>query len=177
MHLPRAHFACRAGFVLLCLLPTAAVAGWIVQRSLPGFALSQKDEWEQGLSRQLGLRVTFDQIEYPRHDTAELKNLKLRDPETGALVASLGSLEVVYGDKGWKLTGRQAVIETSELPLLRTQFDQRWLRRGADEWSSRSQCELWIRELTLKGPDQSLTFVDVAGAWKPTDAGPGHVKH
>jgi hypothetical protein len=172
MHLPRAHFACRAGFVLLCLLPTAAVAGWIVQRSLPGFVLSQKEEWEQGLSRQLGLRVKCEQVEYPRHDTAYLKNITLRDPETDALVASLGSLEVVYSEQGWKLIGRQAVVETTELPLLRTQFEQRWLRRGAGEWSSRSQCEILIRELTLKGPERSLTLVDVAGLWKPTDAGP-----
>lgn len=172
MHLPRAHFACRAGFVLLCLLPTVAVAGWIVQRSLPGFVLSQKEEWEQGLSRQLGLRVQLDQIEYPRHDTAELTNVSLRDPETGALVATLARLEVVSSDQGWKLTGRQAVVETTELPLLRNQFEQRWLRRGADEWSSRSQCEILIRELTLKGPDRSLSLVDVAGVWKPAESGP-----
>lgn len=172
MHLPRAHFACRAGFVLLCLLPTVAVAGWIVQRSLPGFVLSQQEEWEQGLSRQLGLQVKCEQVEYPRYDTAELTNLTLRDPETGALVASLARLEVLHSEQGWKLIGRQAVVETSELPMLRNQFEQRWLRRGTDEWSSRSQCEILFRELTLKGPDRSLSFVDVAGVWKPTDAGP-----
>lgn len=172
MHPTRAHFACRVGFVLFCLLPTAAVAGWIVQRSLPGFALSQKEDWELGLSRQLGLSVTCEQVEYPTPDVAQLRNLTFRDPETGTLVASLGALEVVYGEQSWKLTGRQGVIETTELPLLRTQFEQRWLRRGKDEWSSRSQCEIWFPELTLRGPNKSLTLVDVAGLWRPTEAGP-----
>lgn len=172
MHLPRAHFACRVGFVLLCLLPTVAVAGWIVQRSLPGFVLSQKEEWEQGLSRQLGLRVTCEALDYPRPDTAELRNVAFHDPETGSPVASLALLEVLYSDQGWKLIGHQAVLETAHLPMLRTQFDQRWLRRGKDEWSSRSQCEIILRELTLQGSERSLTLVDVAGTWNPAETGP-----
>lgn len=172
MHQPRAQFLCRAGFVLLCLLPTVAVAGWIVQRSLPGFFHSQQAEWELGLSRQLGLRVSLEKIEYPRPDTAEVTNVSFRDPESGTLVASLARLEVVYSEQGWKLVGRQAVIETSHLPIIRTQFEQRWLRRGPDEWSSRSPCEIVLREVTLKGPERSLTLVDVAGTWKPTEAGP-----
>lgn len=172
MHLPRAHFACRAGFVLLCLLPTAAVAGWIVQRSLPGFVLSQKDEWEQGLSRQLGLRVSLERLEYPRPDMAALSNVSFADPETGATVASVARLEVLSTEQGWKLVGHQAVIETAHLPMLRTQFEQRWLRRGKQEWSSRSQCEIILRELTLKGSNQSLTLVDVAGTWNPAETGP-----
>jgi len=171
MHRQPAHFVCRIGFVLLCVLPTAAVAGWIVQRSLPGFVLSARQEWEQELSRQLGLRVTCAAVEYPRHDTAELTDVMFADPETGAAVASARSLELVCSGERWKLIGWQVVVETAQLPLLRTQLDQRLLRREASSHVTNA-CEIWLREVTLHDTSHSLTLVDVAGAWKSTATGP-----
>jgi hypothetical protein len=166
-----AHFLCRVGFLLLCVLPTAAIAGWIVQRSLPGFVLSARQEWEQELSRQLGLRVTCSGVEYPRHDTAVLNNLLIADPETGAAVASARSLELIHTKERWKLTGSQIVIETAQLPLLRTQLEQRVLRReGSSEFPQ--ACEIWLREVTLRDSDRGLTAVDVAGEWKMKQSGP-----
>lgn len=170
MHRQPAHFLCRVGFLLLCVLPTAAVAGWIVQRSWPAYRLSDKQEWEQELSRQLGLRVTCATLEYPRPDTALLLKLALADPETGAAVASADSLEVVRTADKWQLVGAQVVVETAQLPILREQLEQRLLRR--DTASANDLCELWFRELTLRGADKSLTFVDVAGTWKTTAEGP-----
>jgi hypothetical protein len=170
MHRKPAHFVCRVGFVLLCVLPTAAVAGWIVQRSLPGVVLSAKQEWEQELSRQLGLRVTCEAVAYPRHDTAELTKVAIVDPETGAPVASAATLEVVRTSDRWKLAGSQVVIETAQLPLLKVQFEQRWLRRETSV--KQPGCEISFREVTLHDAARSLTLVDVDGAWNASAAGP-----
>ncbi len=169
MHRSRAHFACRVGFVLLCLLPTAAVAGWIVQRSLPGYALSAKQEWEQELSRQLGLKVTCSAVDYSRPNTAELSNVLLTDPETGAAVASVATLEAIRESDRWKLIGWQAVIESSQLPLLKEQFEQQWLRRSVSEQLA---CEIWFREVTLRDANRGLTLVDVSGNWQSPAEGP-----
>lgn len=170
MHRKPAHFACRVGFVLLCVLPTAAVAGWIVQRSLPGMVLSAKHEWEQELSRQLGLRVTCETVDYPRHDTAELKRVAIVDPETGTPVASAATLEVVRANDRWKLSGSQVVIETAQLPLLKVQFEQRWLRR--ETAAKQLGCEISFREVTFRDAARSLTLVDVDGQWQTLAAGP-----
>lgn len=166
-----AHFLCRVGFLLLCVLPTAAIAGWIVQRSLPSFVLSAKQEWEQELSRQTGLRVTCTTVEYPRHDTAVLSNVLIADPETGTAVASARSLELIHSKERWKLTGSQVVIETAQLPLLRTQLEQRVLRReGSTKFPP--VCEIWLREVTHRDGERGLTAVDVAGEWRMTENGP-----
>ncbi len=170
MHRRPAHFVCRVGFLLLCVLPTAAIAGWIVHRSMPGFILSAKQEWEQELSRQLGLRVTISALEYARPDTAELTNVTLVDPETGAAVASAALLEVIQSADRWKLVGSQCVVETSQLPLLQMQLEQRLLRR--ESAATHPPCEVWLRELTFRDAAKSLTLVDVAGEWKMNAAGP-----
>ncbi|WP_254508900.1 hypothetical protein [Anatilimnocola floriformis] len=166
-----AHFICRVGFLLLCVLPTAVVGGWIVQRSQPGFLLSARQEWEQELSRQLGLRVTCTTVEYPRPNTAELSNVVITDSETGAAVASARSLELIYTSERWKLAGAQIVIETAQLPLLRTQLEQRMLRRETSTKLPNS-CEIWLREITLRSEERGLTLIDVAGEWKMNENGP-----
>jgi hypothetical protein len=167
MHRRPAHFICRVGFLLLCVLPTVAIAGWIVQRSLPGFVLSAKQEWEQELSRQLGLRVTVATVDYARPDTAELTNVMLVDPETGAAVASAARLEVIRTADLWKLVGSQCVVETAQLPLLKMQLEQRLLRR--ESAADQPACEIWLRELTFRDTAKSLTLVDVAGEWKSAE--------
>lgn len=172
MHQRPAHFACRVGFVLLCVLPTAAVAGWIVQRSLPAYTLSAKQEWEQELSRQLGLRVTCSSVSYPRPDTAELSSVALADPETGAPIASASTLEVIREADRWKLVGSQVVVESNQWPLLKDQFEQRWLRRADSAAGDQIPCEIWFREITFQAVERSLTLVDVAGVWKAAADGP-----
>ena len=171
MHHRPAHFICRVGFLLLCVLPTVAIGGWIVRRSMPDYVLSARQEWEQELSRQLGLRVTCTAVEYPRPNTAELTNVLIADSETGAAVAGARSLELIYSAERWKLTGSQVVIEAGQLPLLRTQLEQRVLRQ---EISGKFPpiCEIWLREVTLRTAESGLSVVDVAGEWKNTDNGP-----
>lgn len=165
----RAPFAYRLAFVLLCFLPTVSVCGWIFARSLPGFVLSEKQEWERELSRRLGLRVTCELVSYPRPDTAELKNIAFAELETNEPVASIATLEVIREGKLWKLSAWQCVLESKHLPGLRDCLQDQLLRLPTSELAN---CEFTLRELTLRDPAQSLTLVDVAGGWQATPRGP-----
>jgi hypothetical protein len=169
MHKRGAQLAYRLGFVLLCFLPTVLICGWIFARSLPGFVLSEKQEWERELSRRLGIRVTVKALAYPRPDTAELSDVALLDAETGEPIATLAMLEVVRGENRWKLIGWQAVVESRQLPLLKNRCEAQLLRLPSADLAP---CEFWFRELTLRDAAQSLTLVDVAGGWQLSPHGP-----
>ena len=71
-----------AGFVLLCLLPTCAVAGWCLWRNMP---------WEtriaaEQLERQLGWKVKLERLKHPRPGVDVYENLELIDAETGGTI-------------------------------------------------------------------------------------------
>jgi hypothetical protein len=169
MHRSTAQLACRAGFVLFCLLPTCLTITWIAIRSQPGYVLSAKQEWEQVLSQKLGMRVTCASVEYPTPDTAELRRVEIVDAETGAPITSLATLDVVHDEQGWKLIGWQAVIEASNLPLAMDLLEQRWLRTPAGEMAPLA---IELRELTVRDGNRSVTLVDLQGTWQPGETGP-----
>ncbi|QDU29206.1 hypothetical protein ETAA8_43130 [Anatilimnocola aggregata] len=169
MHRNTAQFVCRLGFVLCCLLPTCVTGGWIAYRSFAGVVLSQKQEWEHVLSQRLGLRVTCEALDYSQPNAAELKNVALFDPETGVPIATLALLEVIREEKQWKLIGWQAVVESAQLPQVMQVLQQRLLKMSATD---ALPCAIWLREITLRDAERSLTLVDLNGTWQSTKDGP-----
>jgi hypothetical protein len=101
-----------AGFVLLCLLPTCAVAGWCLWRNM---------SWEtriaaEQLERQLGWKVKLEQLKHPRPGVDVYENLELIDAETGGTIFRSPSIEVRWGEN--------ADPQSKDKPLLVLSLDR-----------------------------------------------------
>jgi hypothetical protein len=85
-----------AGFILLCILPTCAIAGWCLWRNVP---------WEtqlaaEQLQLQLGWKVKLSQLKHPRPGADVYENIELLDPETGHSIFACKSVEVSHRQIG-----------------------------------------------------------------------------
>jgi len=79
---------CLAGFFLLCVVPTVLVAGWCIVRCRPGRVAAEA----QRLSRELGLDVSLDDVQYPQPGVIRYVGLELTDPETGCTMLQCRTL-------------------------------------------------------------------------------------
>jgi hypothetical protein len=160
---------CRAAFVVLCLCPTLAVAGWIMQRSLPGVVSADRDEWRRELSQRFGADVACSRVEYPSYDVAALVDVVFRDEETGAPLAHCPAIEITRLGSGLRIDLYQPVVEAAALPRLREILETRLLRSTLAQGAA---CEVHARDLTLRGESAMTTWRMVDGAWTPHETGP-----
>lgn len=146
---------CRAGFVLLCLVPTVVVSAWCLWRHRPGHV----DAEARRLGRELGLDVSIDGLKHIRPGSVRYEGLELSDPETGQpvfrcrlLEAGWGRADDVQGQSRprLRLVCRQAEIEATAADRLR-ELLQRLLRRPAAE--AEDHVELLAAEVTLRTED------------------------
>lgn len=82
---------CRCGFLLLCLAPTLAIAGWSAFWRGAGHLRG----YEQALTESLGLRASIERVEHPRPGRVLFRGVVFSDPESGATVAHCRLLEAV----------------------------------------------------------------------------------
>ena len=169
MHHASRIFLCRTGFVLFCLLPTLVVGLWIVRRSSGDYASAQRDEWQRGLTSRLGLAVEIGEVSYPSYAVARLVDVRVLDPETGALIAQVPVVEVIPTTAGWQVEAWQPQIEAAHLGELARALNERLLRGPAD---ALVPCELLARDLTLLAGPQSQTFAAVSCRLDPLASGP-----
>lgn len=153
-------FLCRLGFVLLCLLPTVVVAGWVARNSHPKFLAADVQEWQRELSQRTGLAVSIGGLIYPNHYTARLVDVRLADPETAAVAVQVRSLEIARTSSGWQVSASQPEVHLPALAALSGLLHDRLLRSSAGEQAA---CEFFARELTLRSADRALTLADVRG--------------
>jgi hypothetical protein len=177
---------CRAAFLLLCVVPTAGVSLWCVQRHLPGVVGTEARK----LQRELGLDVSLRGLRYLRPGGVLYEGLELADPETGRLVLRCPALEA-----DWRqTTDRQGrpkatlVMIASQPEIEATAADRlgellsRLLRRPAIRWgiemshrrqgSPPTDVRLTAGELTLRAGDRSRTLSKLQGSieWFPAGA-------
>jgi hypothetical protein len=95
---------CRLGLVLFCLLPTAAVSGWIGLRAVTGSIAAQSPERPREGGDQLRLLVEIEDVHYPRPNVARLAGVRVLDPHSGEVVATAAEVEVVPTADGWSLS-------------------------------------------------------------------------
>jgi hypothetical protein len=112
LHDKTRHKIVMAGLLLLCLLPTCAVACWCLWRN---------SSWEtqlaaEHLKQQLGFNVKLERLKHPRPGTEIYENLELLDAETGRSLFSCRSVEV----RSKNLPDAQS----QEKPTLVVTFDQ-----------------------------------------------------
>jgi hypothetical protein len=149
---------CRLGIVVFCLLPTATVGGWIVQRTSGQFAIAQKAEWERELSSRLGLTVEIEAVSYPSHALASLKNVRLADPETGDWIASASQIEVAATESGWRVQAWQPQIAAGRLADLARLLEGRLLREAP---ASAPSCVVTASELLLVEGNDGHSLLNV----------------
>jgi hypothetical protein len=156
---------CRAAFLTFCLLPTLALAGWIVNERIIAVAASPVVETdarplaEAELSRLLGLAVTLDRISYVGGATV-LEGMTIADPETGARIAQVPVLEMARGDNGLVMTATRPEIDAERWPALWETLHNRVLRERGEKMPP---IDLTASQATLVSgaPERSPTFTGV----------------
>jgi len=150
---------CRIGFVLLCVLPTTVVAGWIVSRGAGGYSAAQKAEWERELTSRLGLIVEIGEVSYPSPQVVRLHDFKLLAAETREPIGDAAFIEVEKNAESSTVAAHLLTIEANELAALGRTLEQRLLR---------SQTPLHIRwqpcDVTLRHGQQGQTLTQLNGS-------------
>ena len=149
---------CRLGIVVFCLLPTATVGGWIVQRTSGQFAIAQKAEWERTLTSRLGVTVAIEAVTYPSHALASLKNIRLTDPETGDWIAEASQIDVAADDSSWQIQAWQPRVAADRLGDLARLIEGRLLREAA---ASAPPCVMTASELLLVDGNEGQSLLNV----------------
>ena len=90
MHVTNRRLICRIAFLALCVLPTLLVIGRIVAYSIPGYRSSVQSQ----LAAMLGVGVSLGEVSHPRPGLVMLTNLRLVDPETDGILATVQDLKV-----------------------------------------------------------------------------------
>jgi hypothetical protein len=160
---------CRTGFVLLCLLPTLAVCGWLVRRASSAYRAAERGEWQRELNGRLGLAVEISALSYPSFDVAVLDNVRLRDPETRAVVYECAAAEVQRTDAGWQIHASQLAVHSRSLSSAAAALHDALLRRGPADLPS---IDLHARELTLHSTGGPQTLSPFHARLASGDTGP-----
>lgn len=149
---------CRLAFWLLCVLPACAIGAtsWWVDSD------SYRLAAEQQLSTRFGLAVTFDQIAWTQPDGMRFGKLKLADPETGALLATAVSIEVVERERSLLLSAEGLELHAARLDGLQ-ELVNRQLRLGKPEDRIRATTNRLVVVLN----DQSR--ITLESAWAQCD--------
>jgi len=149
-------FICRTGFVLVCLLPTTAVAAWAVFEQ----GDFQRQAWQARLSDELGLEARIQRVVHPAPGATRLEGVELADPETAALVARAKNLEVIESAGQVSLAIDGGEIDASQLERFWTVAAARLRPRAAIE---RKRTLFSAAALTLHGAQRSHLLLDVRG--------------
>ena len=94
-------------FLVLCVAPTLAVSAWCFSRRLPAHVRSEA----RCLGWQLGMKVSLEDVHYPRPGMVRYEGLVLYDPETGGRVLSCPAIEA-----RWTRPSRPLLVLTALEP-------------------------------------------------------------
>jgi hypothetical protein len=99
---------CRYGFVVLCLLPTCAVAIWAAVRNTDAHRLRCAAE----LGRALKLKVVLGGLEYPEPCAIRYTNLIIADPQTDAPILRTDKIDVFRTPAALAIVAAHLTIES-----------------------------------------------------------------
>lgn len=98
---------CRLLFLLGCVLPTLAVAGYTVTRLDPAYDTTLL----AAASERLGVRIASDSIETPRPGVYLLDGLRLSQNAGDDLVATADSLRISKEADGWRFAAKNVAVQ------------------------------------------------------------------
>ncbi|MCH5372841.1 MAG: hypothetical protein JJ992_02605, partial [Planctomycetes bacterium] len=152
MHEGTRRLVCRLAFLLICLLPTIAVVGWICIVRSSAYQSAERASWQRELSSQWGLTVTLDAVRHPRRGVTLLDAVRLFEPETGELVADIRQLEIGQHHGQRVVLAAQPEVQSGQIYRLWEAFHDRFLR---GESTADMPTLLYAGELTIQGRGRS----------------------
>ena len=166
MHEATRRWICRVGFLFCCLLPTAAVTAWAVATHSARFAEHRRSVWCARLSAYLGLDVDLDRADVPRPDTVVLRDLVIREPESGRRVALVRRLRIRTTDGKRLFVLSDAEVQPQQLARLGELFHDRVMRvaRGL-------KAQVNVAHVTVHHVAGSQVFHDVRAFVDPSEHG------
>lgn len=100
---------CVAGFLVFGIAPALLVAGWCLNRYLPGCVEAEARQ----LGRQLGLTVKLGGLRHPRPGAVLYEQLEAADPETGQTIFRCRLAEIVAGTQADAQGKRRPTVSVS----------------------------------------------------------------
>jgi hypothetical protein len=150
------------GFVLICVLPTCAVAGWCLWRNSP---------WEtrlaaERLQQRLGWTVKLERLRHPRPGTEVYENLELLDPETGRTIFTCRAVQVARGTmpdpQGNEIPALSLTLDQPEINAAAFPQIGRLLERALqDQIAAGENCNFSARTFKLRRGEAIETFSDI----------------
>jgi hypothetical protein len=131
----------RAGFILLCVVPTLIVAIGAVIPNRPR-------TWEDRVFRQLGLPASIGKVKHPRPNTTVLEQVVISDPDSG-VVSRLHAVEVQETSETLELRLVHPEIRADRIDLLFRAIQQHVMRQQLLDRSIDVTCP----QLVLLSPD------------------------
>jgi hypothetical protein len=153
-----------AAFVAAGVLPLLLIAGWCLNRHLPGCAQAEAD----ALGRQLGLVVKIDAVRHLRPGVVLYEGIELADPETGQTMLRSRCLEIAWrrqADGQGQLRPTLCVIASQpEVETATIGVGWRWVQRLLENSPGRSEANVLVSAdaVTLRAGDRSQTMSEVA---------------
>jgi hypothetical protein len=164
---------CIAGFLTLGLLPALVIAGWCIERRLPGSVEAEA----QQLSRQLGLDVKLGGLQYPQPGRKLYERLELNDPETGQTLFRCRLLELARQQqsnaRGQSRPALTLAVAQPELEAAALNRVWRCLERIIEGACGplETDVQLSAAELTLWAAGNSQTLTEVRGTLENLSGG------
>jgi hypothetical protein len=168
MHERTRLLVCRAGFLILCALPTLFVSAAAVHYRSSNYLEAQREEWASVLSDKLGLEVQIGRISYPHWNVALLEEVTLADPETGREVLRTRYVEITKEENRWRLATGQPEVDGRSLPLLAELVNYRLLRGPGVQFPP---LDVEIGALTIRSDDAAQTFQQLKLELVTTESG------
>jgi len=122
-------FLCRAGFLLFCLLPTLATGAWIICFRPVVYSASQIEQWEQQVSRELGMRVELGRVTLQPGGVLLVEDVKISEPETRAVVATARTLQLALTEEGYILLASYPEVRNTQFASIWELVHGRLLRK------------------------------------------------
>ncbi len=155
--------ACRAVFMVACLVPTTALVVYGAWRATP----FHHSAIRQALADALAVRVTIAQVEHPRPGVTRIEGLELADPESDQRLLRIDLLEVRQSGNRYVLSAAKATLDTTRAARLYEELHRR-LAAGDDAVS----WQVEIDEFTLLGKQSSPTQVELTAHGSMGSSGP-----
>jgi hypothetical protein len=153
-------------FVFCCALPTCLSATVVAVTCTPWYADYCRRAIEHELSRQAGVTVLIEAVEYPTPSTTRLLGVRLLEPETRA---EIGRVRVVTWGGGDAKNGiylSQPEMQSEQLPYVWRVIHDRFLCQPE---LTAVPVRMVAADLTIHSRSGSMTFRDINTWLRPLD--------
>jgi len=158
MHERTQRAVARMLFVFSCAIPTCMTVLVVVLTCTPWYSDYRRRSVEHELSRQLGVTILIDAIEYPAPQVTRLVGLRMLEPETQAEIGRVRLVTWITGDTKDGVRLSQPELQSQYLPYVWRVIHDRFLCQP--ELTS-VPIRMAADDLTIHSGTGSMTLRDV----------------